>query len=147
MIIAIGRWGLIIFLILFSSVVYVEVQGYITAYAVFPVIKAFAAKSKVALAIIFTTFNLICAILTTVLTALPCGYLARKQVKFITILFLASMQSIPTYLVFQEPNIWKFITVVWVGQFVSVAISAYAFAMIGSRIAAKKKEALSYIEK
>jgi len=134
------RWGLIALLILFSAVFYTEIQGYITSYAVFPVIKTFSAKSKTALAIIFTAFNFLCAILTAIITALPCGYLARKRVKVIALLLLVSMQSIPTYLVFQEPKILNFITVVWLGQFVSVAISAYAFAEIGCRIAAKKQE-------
>lgn len=137
---AILRWGLIVLLILFSSLIYTEVQGYITVNAVFPVIKAFSAKSKIVLALIFTTFNFICAILTAIITALPCGYLARKQVKIIAILFIVSMQSIPAYVFFQEPKIGSFITVVWLGQFVTVVISAFAFAEIGSRIAANKQD-------
>lgn len=137
------RWGLIFLLILFSPLIYTEVQGYITVNAVFPVIKAFSAKSKTALAIIFTTFNLLCSILTAVITTLPCGYLAKKQAKIIAILFIISIQSIPVYVYFHEPKAGSFITAVWLGQFVSVVISAFAFAEIGSRIAAKRQDKAS----
>lgn len=132
------RWCLITFLILYSSLLYVEVQGYLAAYPTFTTIKIFSAKSKTALVIIFTFFNFLGAILTAVFTALPCGYLAGKQVKIIAILFIVSMQSIPAYVVFQEPKIECFIAVVWLGQFITGVISVLAFTEIGSRIAAKR---------
>jgi hypothetical protein len=111
-----------------------------TLNGVFPAIKAFSAKSKTALAIIFTTFNLICAILTSIITALPCGYLARKQSKVIAFLIIISMQSIPAYVVFQDSTSGRFITLVWLGQFITGVISVLAFSEIGSRIAAKKQD-------
>jgi hypothetical protein len=134
------RWSLIALLLLSSPFIFVEVQSYITINAVFPVIKASSAKSKTALAIIFTSFSFICAILTAIITALPCGYLARKQVRIIAILFIVLIQSIPVYLFFQEPKVGNFIIVVWLGQFVAVVISAFAFAEIGCRIAAKRQD-------
>ena len=133
------RWGLIGILICFAPFIFVEVQGYITTHVAFPVLNAFSAKSKMALAI-FTTFNLLCAILTAITTALPCGYLAKKQSKIIAILIIISIQSIPVYLFFQEPKVGTFVTVVWLGQFVAVVISAFAFAEIGSRMAAKRQD-------
>jgi hypothetical protein len=137
---AILRWGLIAHLILFSALIYAEVLGYLAANAVFPAIKIFSAKSKTALVIIFTSFNFIGAILTAIVTALPCGYLARKQVKIIAILFIVSMQSIPAYVVFQEPKIESFIAVVWLGQFITGVISVIVFTEIGSCIAAKNQD-------
>jgi hypothetical protein len=137
---AILRWGLIVFLILFSAVFYVEVQGYLAANAVFLSIKLFSAKSKAALAIILIFFNFIGAILTSIVTALPCGYLARKQVKIIAVLFVVSMQSIPAYVVFQDPKSGIFIIVVWLGQFLTGVISVFALSEIGSRIAAKQQD-------
>jgi hypothetical protein len=134
------RWGLIALLIISSSVIYTEVQGYLAANAEFLAIKAFSPKSKMALAIIFTSFNLIGAILTAIVTALPCGYLARKQVKIIAVLFVVSMQSIPAYVVFQDQKSGIFIIVVWLGQFLTGVISVFALSEIGSRIAAKKQD-------
>ncbi|NVN90988.1 MAG: hypothetical protein HXX11_10335 [Desulfuromonadales bacterium] len=131
------RWGLIIFLILVSNLVYTEVQGYLAANAAFLAIKAFSAKSKISLAIIFTAFNFIGAIFTAIITALPCGYLARKQSNIIAILILVSTQSIPTYVVFQDSSYELFITLVWIGQILTCAISVFAFSEIGRRIAAK----------
>jgi len=133
------RWCLIALLVLFSSLLYVEIQGYLAADATFTTIKVFSAKSKTALAIIFTSFNFLGAILTAIFTALPCGYLAGKHVKIIAILFIVSMQSIPAYVVFQEPKIESFIALVWLGQFITGVISVFAFTGIGSRIAAKRQ--------
>ncbi|MBT0652713.1 hypothetical protein [Geomobilimonas luticola] len=132
------RWGLMGILIWIAPLIFVEVQGYITIHAAFPVLNAFSAKSIMALAI-FTIFNFLCAILTAIPTALPCGYLAKKQSKIIAILIIISIQSIPVYLFFQEPKVGTFVTVVWIGQFVAVVISAFAFAEIGRRMAAKRQ--------
>jgi len=136
---SIMRLSLIVFLILFAPLIYTEVQGHITTHAAFPVLNEFSAKSRMALAI-FTTFNLLSAILTAIIIALPCGYLARKQPKLIAILFIISVQCIPVYVFFQEPKAGSFVTNVWLGQFVAVVISAFAFAEIGSRIAAKRQD-------
>jgi len=133
------RWGLIFILIVFAPLIFTEVQGYITTHAAFPVLNASSAKSKTALAI-FTTFNLLSAILTAIITTLPCGYLAKKQPKIIAILFIISIQIIPLYVFFQEPKTGSFVTIVWLGQFVAVVISAFVFAEIGSRIAAKRRD-------
>jgi len=120
-----------------SALVYSEVQGYLAANAVFLVIKAFSAKSQISLAIIFTTFNFIGAILTAIVTSLPCGYLARKQSNIIAILIIVSTQSIPTYVVFQDSSYGRFITSVWIGQVLTCAISVFAFSEIGRRVGAK----------
>lgn len=135
-----SRCALIIILILFAPLVYIEIQGYITINAVFPVINAFSAKSKTALVTIFTTFNLLCAILTAVITALPCGYLARKQPKIIAILIIISIESIPASLFFQEEKVGNFIMLVSLGQFVMVVLSVFILAEIGNRIAAKERD-------
>ena len=134
------RCGLIVILILFAPLIYVEILGYITSNAVFPVISAFSAKSKTAVVAIFTTFNLLCAILTAIMTALPCGYLAKKQPKIIAIFIIISIESIPVSLFFQEEKVGNFITLVSLGQFVTVALSAFILAEIGNRIAAKERD-------
>ena len=134
------RWVLIVLLILFAPIIYTVTLGYITTNAGFPVMKAFSVKSKTALAIVFITFNLICAIISTSMTTLPCGYLAPKQAKIIAILFIISILSIPVYVFIQEPKAGSFVTTVWLGQFVSVVVSAFVFAEIGSRIAAKRQK-------
>ena len=99
------RWGLIALLILLSPLIYTELQAYITTNAVFPVIKALSAKSKTALILIFATFNTISAILTSIITALPCGYLAGKKSKIISVFFIVSILWIPVSVVFQEPKV------------------------------------------
>lgn len=134
------RWGLIVFLILFSPLIYIEVLSYIDINAVFPVINAFSAKSKTTLAIISITFEFISAILTAIITALPGGYLARQQARIIAFFFIISIQIYPIYVVFQEPKIGNIMIVVFLGQFISVAFSAFAFAEIGSRLAAKRPD-------
>jgi hypothetical protein len=134
------RWGLIALLILFSPLIYTEVQAYITTNAVFPVIKAFSAKSKTALILIFTFFNIVSAILTSITTALPCGYLAGKQSKIIAIVFIVSILWIPVSVVFQEPKVSTFITVVFLGQLVAVVFSALIFTEMGSRLAEKRQD-------
>jgi hypothetical protein len=134
------RWGLIALLILLSPLIYTEVQAYITTNAVFPVINAFSAKSKTALVLIFTIFNIVSAILTSIITVLPCGYLARKQSKIIAILFIVSILCIPVYVVFQEPKVTTFIIETVLGQFVAVVFSAFIFAEIGSRLAEKRED-------
>lgn len=134
------RFGLIGILILFAPLIFVEIQGYITINAVFPVINAFTAKSKSALVAIFTIFNLLCAILTAIFTALPCGYLSRKKPKIIATLIIISIQSIPVSLFFQEDRVGTFVTLVWLGQFVAVVMSAFILAEIGSRVAAKEQD-------
>jgi len=131
------RWGLIALLIIFSPLIYTEVQAYITTNAVFPVINAFSAKSKTVLVSILTTFNFISAILTSIITALPCGYLARKQSKIIAIVFIVSILWIPVSVVFQEPKVSTFITIVFLGQLVAVVFSALIFTEMGSRLAEK----------
>lgn len=135
----IWRWGLIAFLIVFSSLLYTEIQGYMTTYGVFPAIKALSAKSKMSLSVIFTSFNLICAILTSIVTALPCGYLARKQSRIIAILIIVSMQGIPAYIILQDTTYGGFVTDVWLGQFLTGVISVFVLSELGSRIAAKKQ--------
>lgn len=131
------RWGLIILLILFAPLFYTEIQGYITTHAAFPTVQAFSVKSKVTLAIIFTAFNFLCAVLTLMITALPCGYLVGTKAKLLAVLITVSVQYIPTYVFFQEPDVGSFATLIWLGQLVAVVISAFAFAELGSRIAAK----------
>lgn len=134
---AILRWGVIVLLILISPLIYIEVQSFITSNAVFPVIKALSAESNTSIAIIFTIFNFACAILTAIITALPCGYLARKDPKIIAIFIIVSIQIIPVYLIFQESKVGNFLLVVFLGQFITVVLSAFAFAVVGSRVAAK----------
>jgi hypothetical protein len=74
------------------------------------------------------------------MTALPCGYLARKQPKIIAILIIISIESIPVFLFFQEEKVGNFITLVSLGQFVTVVLSAFILAEIGNRIAAKERD-------
>lgn len=132
------RWGLIILLILFAPLFYTEIQGYITIHGAFPTVRAFTVESRVTLAIIFTAFNFLCAILTMIVTALPCGYLARTKAKLFAFLITVSTLYIPAYVFFQEPEVGSFATLIWLGQLVTVAISAFAFAELGRRIVAKE---------
>jgi hypothetical protein len=134
------KWGLIVLLILFSALFYTEIQGYMNTNGAYPVIKAFSVKSKTAAVIIFTTFNFICAILTSIITALPCGYLARRYARIIAILIIVSMQSIPAYVVFHRSIYVSFVTSVWLGQFLTGVISVFVLSEIGSRIAAKNQD-------
>jgi hypothetical protein len=82
----------------------------------------------------------LCAILTAIFTALPCGYLSRKQPKIISIFIIISIQSIPVLLLFLEDRVGSFVTLVWIGQFVAVVISVFILAEIGSRIAVKEQD-------
>jgi len=134
------RWSLITLLLISSPLIYTEVQAYLTANAAFTAINVFSAKSKTTLAIIFIIFNLLCAIFVAIITALPSGYLARRQPKIIAILFIFATQAIPIYAFFEQPEIRTFSIIVMVGQLIAVVFSAFIFAQIGSRIARKRQK-------
>jgi hypothetical protein len=134
------RWGLIGILILISPLICIEVLTYLTTNVEFSAINAFQAKSKIALAIIIVVTNLTSAIITALITALPSGYIARKQTRIIAILFVISIECFPIYTFFQMPQFNAFNMSVLLGQFIAVVFSVFIFAEMGGRLAAKKQD-------
>lgn len=138
MIKSVTKWGFIVVLILLSPFIYIEALQYAHSNAVSPMIKALSATSP-AQAIIITVFNCIAAVFTAAVTALPCGYLARKHVKIITILLIALIECFPVYAFFHGPKHSSLLTVVLLGQLAAVVISTFAFVKLGSRFAANNQ--------
>lgn len=134
------RWSLIGILILISPLLCIEVLTYLTTNVEFAVINAFQAKSKIALAIIIVIINLTSAIITALITALPSGYLARKQARIIALLFIISIECFPVYTFFQMPQFNTFNMSVLLGQFIAVVFSVFVFAEMGGRLADKKHD-------
>jgi hypothetical protein len=133
------RLGLITLLLLISPLIYTEIQAFSTTIGAFPTINALSAKSKTLLAIIFIILNLISLVMTAIITALPCGYLAKGQPKIIAILFILATQSIPLYAFFDQQEIKNFSIIVMLGEIVAVVFTAFIFAGMGSRIAKKRQ--------
>lgn len=134
------RWSLIAIVILVSPLICIEVLTYLTTNVEAYAINAFQAKSTIALAIIVVITNLTSAIITALITALPSGYLARKQARIIAILFVASIECFPIYTFFQMPPFNAFNMTVLLGQFIAVVFSVFILAEMGSRLAAKKQD-------
>ncbi len=132
------RWAIIVFLILLAPFIYIVALKYAHSSAAHPIIKTLSATSP-AQAIIITVFNCIAAALTTAVTALPCGYLARKHVKIISILLIALIESFPVYVFFNGPKHSNLLAVVMIGQLVAVTIFTFVFVKLGSRIAANNR--------
>ena len=134
------KWGTIALLILFSPLIYIEVLTYITTNVAFSTINAFSAKSKIALATIIIITNVVSAIITAIITALPSGYLAQKQAKVIVILLIIAALCFPIYTFFLVPPYKAFNISILLGQVVAVVLVMFFFAEMGSRIATKKRD-------
>lgn len=128
------RWSFITILILFSPLIYTEIQGYITLHAAFPVYAALSAKSFAARSVIFIGSGAICAILTAAVVALPSAYLARKKSKMDCIVLVVFTQAIPVYSFFQQTTINNFTAVVFAGDLLAFIVSVSIFAHIGLRL-------------
>jgi hypothetical protein len=133
------RWSLIAALIGFSSIVYVEIQGDMTLRVAFPLIKAFTVRSKASLGFIFTTCNLLSALITASVTALPCGYLAGSRVNAVTALLLLALLSFPTLVFFQDGKLGTFVSLIFMGQVLTTVFSVIALVQIGAYIREKRK--------
>jgi len=133
------RWSLIGILVLVSPLICIEVLTYLTINVEFYAINAFQAKSTIAFAIIIVIINLTSTIITALITALPSGYLARKQTRIIAILFVISIECFPIYTFFQMPQFNAFNMSVLLGQFITVVFSVIIFAEMGGRLAEKKQ--------
>ncbi len=132
------RWASIVFLILLAPFIYFVALKYAHSNAAHPIIKTLSATSP-AQAIIITVFNCIAAALTAAVTAMPCGYLARKHVKVISILLIALIESFPVYAFFNGPKHSNLLAVVMLGQLAAVAIFTFVFVRLGSRFAANNR--------
>lgn len=131
------RWSLITILILFSPLIYTELQGYMTLHAAFPVYAALSAKSFAARSAIFIGSGAICAILTAALVALPSAYLAREKSIMVCIVLVVLTQAIPVYSFVQQPTIRSFTAVVFAGDLLAFIVSVSIFAHIGLRLVRK----------
>ncbi len=132
------RWAFIVFLILLSPFIYFVALKYAHSNAAHPIIKTLSATSPVQ-AIIITVFNSIAAALTAAVTALPCGYLARKHENILTIVLIALIESFPVYVFFNGPKHSNLFTVVMLGQLAAVVIFTFAFVKLGSRFASNNR--------
>ena len=134
------KWGTIALLIIFSPLIYIEVLTHLTINVQLSIINAFSAKSIIPLATIIIFINVISATITAIITALPSGYLARKQAKVIAILLIIATQCVPLYAFFSVPPYKAFTISILLGEVVAVVLLMFLFAEIGSRIAAKKQD-------
>jgi hypothetical protein len=140
MIKSVTRWIFIVLLTLLSPFIYIAAMKYAHSYAAHPIITAISATSPLQ-AIIITLFNCIAAALTAAVTALPCGYLARKHVKIITIFLIALIESFPVYAFLHGPKHSNLLTTVLLGQLAAVVISTFVFVKLGSHFAINNRNA------
>jgi len=127
-------WSLIIILLLSSPFIYAELQAYVTIHFAFPVKIILSAKSFNVISIIFIVSGAISAILTSVVVALPCAYLAWGKNKTVCAFFIVLTQAIPTYTFFHQPTIKTFTAVVFAGELIAFIVAASIFADVGSRL-------------
>jgi len=132
------RWFLVVILILLISPAYAWIQGYV-AFLIIPLKNALLAKSGAALGMVFIFTGLIGAILTGLVTALPCGYLARRNPVLLAMLMVVSALCIPLYVTFTDSEgLNRFLIIVRTSEFVSIVASCIIFSVIGVRLSQMK---------
>jgi len=127
MITAILRWVVIALVVLGSPLIFVEAQFHYNN-AISPALNSLSANLK--LPIIFT-IQVGIAITITATIAFLIGYLARKQAKITTVMFIIASQSIPIYALLHVSNVDTFVVCVTLSQFLTVVCFAPYFAKLG----------------
>jgi hypothetical protein len=128
---------LAIALIVLSPFIYYELSFLFRIKVAFPIMQLFSYKSATLFAAISVSANVICAIITAFVTALPCSYLLEIKLIYIKTLFLIAILCIPAFVFFTQSEYDFLTTADFIGQCFSVLISVYYFANIGYRAAKK----------
>lgn len=102
----------------------------------------YSIKSILVIAIIYITTDVLCAILTALTIALPCGYLLRAKPSILIGLLLMLILGFPlsVFLVESEFNILSVIDIT--SQCIAVFFSVYYFVHFGSRLAQREDKTL-----
>jgi len=132
------RWFLVATLILLISPAYAWIQGYV-AFLIIPLKNAVSAKSETSLGVVITFTGVIAAILTGLVTALPCGYLARRNPVILATFLIVSALCIPVYItLINSANLNRFLIVIRAGEFSSIVASCIVFSVLGVRLSQMK---------
>lgn len=122
-------------LVLLSPMIYYYLTLLFRINVTYQIIHFFGIRSIILVAIIILLIDSACAIITAVVTALPCSYLLGSNSIYITILLLITILGFPAFTFFMQSDSNNLVSIDFIGQCVSVLISVYYFANIGYRAA------------